>query len=609
MPNSFRRCSGIAIFVLALFCSVAAALAQDAGLALSTSVGYNTQRASLKLTPEQAKEAERLGREATQATRAGKYGDALNDYAHGMAVMHGVEWTPDAEFASALRGKADHAMVDPGSSPKITITLAPLYATDRASAAKLSAAVFLAQAGQDSATPLAPKMAVDPAKPFTEQVALPAGASGNYTLEVRLATAEGSTPEDLRPAFVKAIPVHVEALSSTAAHLRDSIAKVSAKDNPALATAAYTLDLYQRADNGLINPRTYDFKKEFASAQVIVDALNAGKDPLAGQHGDSRRAYRSAVDQTLQPYRLFIPDAYDGTKSAPLVVALHGMGGDENGMFDGYGKELTKDANKYGFIVVGPKGREPASMYRGTAEKDVLDVMAEVERDYKIDRSRVYLMGHSMGGYGTWSIAIDHPELFAALGPISGGGSPESMVKIREIPQYVTHGDDDRTVNVNSSRTMVEAGKKVGAPITYVEVPGGSHGKRGAARTRAHDGVLFQAGEAGSDVVEIEEDVVAISPLTQRRAGGCSDCTMAISALAPERAGWTTAVNRPVEASQTGVSTDPFEAAPCKAVARTGPGEYPKTVRALSPAANRTRAVTRPSSLMAAIRCLPIVTN
>ena len=84
-------------------------------------------------------------------------------------------------------------------------------------------------------------------------------------------------------------------------------------------------------------------------------------------------------------------------------------------------------------------------------------------------------MGHSMGGYGTWSIAIGHPEMFAALGPISGGGDVNGMVKIKNIPQYVTHGDTDPTVNVSMSRAMVEAGKKAGAPITYVEVPGGTH--------------------------------------------------------------------------------------------------------------------------------------
>ena len=97
------------------------------------------------------------------------------------------------------------------------------------------------------------------------------------------------------------------------------------------------------------------------------------------------------------------------------------------------------------------------------------------ERNYRVDAARIYLMGHSMGAYGTWSIAMNHPDLFAALGPISGGGSTAGMVKIRDIPEYVVHGDDDRTVPVTQSRNMVEAGKKAGAEIVYVEVPGGSH--------------------------------------------------------------------------------------------------------------------------------------
>jgi len=122
------------------------------------------------------------------------------------------------------------------------------------------------------------------------------------------------------------------------------------------------------------------------------------------------------------------------------------MGGDESSMFDQYGGALKREAARVGFMAVCPKGRESASMYRGAAEQDVMDVLAEVERDYRIDVKRIFLMGHSMGGYGTWSIAMAHPDVFAALGPISGGGDPSGMVKIKHIPEYVVHGDDDRKV-------------------------------------------------------------------------------------------------------------------------------------------------------------------
>ena len=96
---------------------------------------------------------------------------------------------------------------------------------------------------------------------------------------------------------------------------------------------------------------------------------------------------------------------------------------------------------------------------------------------YRIDSDRVYLTGHSMGGFGTLSIAMNHPELFAAIAPVAGGVvSPAGLPKIARIPQLLVHGDADRTVPVERSRTIVAAGKKLGAEVKYIEVPGGDHG-------------------------------------------------------------------------------------------------------------------------------------
>jgi dipeptidyl aminopeptidase/acylaminoacyl peptidase len=304
--------------------------------------------------------------------------------------------------------------------------------------------------------------------PFHTRVAIPATATGDYALEARL-TAPGGPYE-------KTLPLHVEALSGAADRLRARVAKdqrVKGKDG--FTTAEYALTLYENADRGEINPNRVNFGDEFAGANAILDELEAGHDSFADKRGDMRKAYRSAVDGTLQPYRLLIPESYKAGKPAPLVVALHGMGGDEDSMFEFYGGQLKREAERLGFVVVCPKGRDTASMYRGSAEQDVMDVIAETRRDYAIDSDRIYLMGHSMGGYGTWSVAMAHPDIFAALGPISGGGDTSGIVKIARIPEYVVHGDDDRTVAVTQSRTMVEAGKKAGADITYVEVPGGSH--------------------------------------------------------------------------------------------------------------------------------------
>ena len=443
-------------------------------MVLRTSVTYRTQRNSLQLSEEQRQQADQLAREAAQAGQAGKYGDAVRAYYHGLAVMRGVAWTPAFEFASSLQGHLDHAMVDPGKP--IVVTLSPLWSTG--TAAKLTASVFLVPSKKDGSAEksLGSAMVVDPAAiPFSTKVRPPSEVVGDYTIEVRL-SAEGDSPVPAaRGGLVKTLPVHLEPLAGSAERLRNRLAKSGTRSSPALPSAEYTLVLYERADRGEVNPATYHVGDEFARANEILDALDAGRDPFAGRHGDFRKAYRSAVDQTLQPYRLFIPEAYSSAKPSGLVIALHGMGGDENAMFDGYGGAMKPEAERVGLVVACPKGRDSASMYRDSAERDVLDVLGEVRRDYNIDPGRIYLMGHSMGGYGTWSIAMSHPDVFAALGPISGGGNAALMAKIARIPEYVVHGDDDRTVAVTQSRTMVEAGKKAGANIVYVEVPGGSH--------------------------------------------------------------------------------------------------------------------------------------
>lgn len=448
--------------------------AQDAGLALRTSVGYNTQKASLPLSDQQRKQADDLGRQAQQATQAGNYGDAMRDYFEGIAIMHNVAWTPAYELAASLHGSLDHAMIEPGRA--VTVMLTPYFKTDHATGA-VTASVFLvpAKGTAEESQSLASGLKLDPAAlPFTAHVKLPGALTGDFNLEVRLAADGEAASADTRSALVKSLPVHVESLSDAAARLRSRLAKSKQEFAP-IATAAYALALYEQADKSEVNPTHFNFQQEFANANAIIDAVDQGRDPFAGKRGDSRRAYRSAVDNTLQPYRILIPASYDGSKPTPLLVALHGMGGDENSMFDGYHEALKREAERVGFLVVCPKGRDNASMYRGSAEQDVMDVIAQVERDYRVDRKRVYLMGHSMGGYGTWSVAIDHPDVFAALGPISGGGDTNALAKIRNIPAYVVHGDNDKTVNVIQSRRMVEAGKQLGMNITYVEVPGGSH--------------------------------------------------------------------------------------------------------------------------------------
>ncbi len=437
-----------------IFLLLAASLcAQDADLVLRTAVSYNTQRATLTLSEAQQDEAGQLAATAQAAARSGNFKQAMHEYSHGFAVMRGIPWTPAVQLASALEAKLDDAIADPGQT--VQLTLEALFPADAMAKTPFHLSLRSLPNGMD--VPIeAPTEVKASELPLKIAVKLTTDAPGNYVL-----TADAGV-------LKKTVPLRVEALEGEAVKLAARVKKQS------LPAAEYVLTLYRKAEAGKANPHRFEFARMFAEANQLLDTAATGKNPFEGRKGELRLAYRSAVDQTLQPYRLFVPAKYEG-KPLPLVVALHGMGGDESSMMEGYAGTMKREAERWGFFLVTPKGREPASMYRGTAEKDVMDVLAEVEKAYRIDAKRIYLMGHSMGGYGTWSIAMAYPGKFAALGPIAGGGNPQGMEKIKDIPQFVVHGDRDKTVPVMQSRTMVEAGKKAGATIEYIEVRGGNH--------------------------------------------------------------------------------------------------------------------------------------
>jgi predicted peptidase len=120
-------------------------------------------------------------------------------------------------------------------------------------------------------------------------------------------------------------------------------------------------------------------------------------------------------------------------------------------------------AQKKGWNAGGPEG------------KRAIAILDEVLQSYKTDKKRVYLTGLSMGGYGTWSLAAAHPERWAAIAPICGGGNPATAVKFKDVPCWCFHGDADPTVSVEKSREMIKALKAAGGSPRYDEYPGVNH--------------------------------------------------------------------------------------------------------------------------------------
>ena len=126
---------------------------------------------------------------------------------------------------------------------------------------------------------------------------------------------------------------------------------------------------------------------------------------------------------TLVPYRVYFQRAMTATSTRPLVVMLHGALGDERYYFsDLFDPAVVKgEAERRGYILAGVNGRARFSSYAGPSQEDTFEVINAVTRDYKIDPTKIYLTGHSMGGFGVWLIASDKPDLFAAIAPVSSG--------------------------------------------------------------------------------------------------------------------------------------------------------------------------------------------
>lgn len=485
------------ITLLLLLFFTFSAFAQDASQVLRTSVGFRTVKNTAQMDDTTRQTVIDLEKKAQAANAAQKYGEALKHLAHGMALMRKQDWTPRRALETALQLKLDKLVYDPGDIARVKVTQA--FTLDEPLAGKLALTLALSQARTQpgsnvSATPppvmkelkTLKEVAPDFSKELLLEAALPQAGDGTYQLLLTLTPAEGAP-------IVKPATIRIERdLNGKANQLKARIAAVRSDLEQrnqdvnhqelllALPRADYAASMIDMVNNGTLPLDRVDWAGEFANAHAMLDQISKGSNPLKAKRGDIHWAYHSELDNTVQPYRLFVPAKYDAKQKWPLVVALHGMGGDENSFFNGYAKGVIKEeAEKRGYLIVCPKGRGPAAMYLGAAERDVLDVIKETRRQFNIDENRVYLMGHSMGGYGTWSVAVNNPDLFAALAPISGGGMPQVVLglkKIAHVPWLVTHGDKDPTVSVEESRRMVKAGKDLGIEIKYNEVPGGDHG-------------------------------------------------------------------------------------------------------------------------------------
>ena len=184
-------------------------------------------------------------------------------------------------------------------------------------------------------------------------------------------------------------------------------------------------------------------------------------------------------------YLLFLPTNYTSKKDWPVVLFLHGAGdrGTDNRrqITDHLGRVVTGQRDKFPCIIIFPQAESQListfDIWYPTKPdgKRALAIVDSVVRDYSVDRDRLYLTGVSMGAFGTCAIACDDPSRWAAVVPISGGGPLDRAAKLRDVPFWAFHGDDDGIVSPTFSRKFVDKIKQAGGSPKYTEYPGHGH--------------------------------------------------------------------------------------------------------------------------------------
>ena len=233
-----------------------------------------------------------------------------------------------------------------------------------------------------------------------------------------------------------------------------------------------------------------------------------------------QRTYTFADTNEQMPYALFVSSKVTKDKKSPLIVSLHGLGGDQNTMV----RESLRSvelAEQGGYILVAPMGYNsggwygippgpprppnPAAAGRGAgtprpviggtaitdaakvreaSEKDVMTVLAMIRKEFNVDERRIYLMGHSMGGAGTYYLGSKHGKEWAAIAPIAPAamGMTNDRTKVLQaikdagVPMLVSMGDADEAVPVANVRMWVDTMKELQMNYEYKEYPGVTHG-------------------------------------------------------------------------------------------------------------------------------------
>jgi len=275
-----------------------------------------------------------------------------------------------------------------------------------------------------------------------------------------------------------------------------------------LLVSIITMQLWAQTSSTIEYGCAIDAQEQIQESRALAKTIATLSDPQWRAKGDLHREYHFPAAKTDMPYRLYVPTSWDAKSRLPMILFLHGAGSDENRYIDANDKQLIRLAEKHGYILLSPLGYtvmgaygtplrlpavfgnpEIAAQQRASvnperertlelSEKDVINVLEIVLNEYPVDRSSIFLTGHSMGSGGAWYLGAKYSQYWAAIAPMSGPFIDETNYpwdNIRNMPVLMTEGTG-AAPSLVGSRAMSAWMKERGFKLEYMEVDAGHGG-------------------------------------------------------------------------------------------------------------------------------------
>jgi poly(3-hydroxybutyrate) depolymerase len=436
-----------------------------------------------------------------EAQAAGQTGEARRRMANAYALLKGQVWDEKQDYAWSLALRPNEVVADP-ALPFIAHLSQTYPASLKASSGmkiRLSLSVDKSKSDPLGAFDLPSRDLIE--QPFGLDANLEGKGDGAYVLTAEVVDGDAVV------ATVNAPFQIVHGIATDRASIEKRLGRIQGHESTK-ATIRYpyviaeTVNVGRRqltgADFGLpYQPQpVYDFSKGLQTSASLLKALESGKDLLYRAKGDQERHYWFEDAREMMAYHVYTPLKWDGKSKLPMVLVLHGNTRDQDYYFDRDDHILAKMAEQHGYLVVCPMGYRPSAGWGSNSlnagrgggggrggrqgefsEKDALNVLDLVTKEYPIDPARIYLFGHSAGGAGTWYMGEKYASKWAAIAASAAATRPAGFPfeNLKGMPIMVCHGDKDDEVPVASSRNMVKAAKENGLDPQYLEVPGATH--------------------------------------------------------------------------------------------------------------------------------------